>query len=152
MALADGTVCMLRPAQLRSSGMTEAVFRAQAMAIAAGELRKALTAEGMAMSDKEAEKLLKKADLNGDGQINGADLSILLASWGSDDPIADINRDGTVGARQPFDERIHARSERTGLLRHGRAVVDHEQDVGVVGKRGLLVPCLGEESIPVAAG
>ena len=41
VALADGTVCMLRPIQLRSSGVTEAVFRAQAMAACAVELRAA---------------------------------------------------------------------------------------------------------------
>jgi choice-of-anchor B domain-containing protein len=37
------------------------------------------------------------ADLNGDGLINGADLSILLAAWGTDDPIADLSGDGIVG-------------------------------------------------------
>ncbi|MEC8320753.1 MAG: hypothetical protein VX012_05040, partial [Planctomycetota bacterium] len=35
-------------------------------------------------------------DLNGDCQINGADLGGLLAAWGSDDPAADINDDGVV--------------------------------------------------------
>jgi len=36
------------------------------------------------------------ADLNGDGIVDGADLGILLAHWGTDDPIADINGDGIV--------------------------------------------------------
>lgn len=35
-------------------------------------------------------------DLNGDGVVNGADLSILLAAWGSSDPLADLNGDGVV--------------------------------------------------------
>ena len=35
-------------------------------------------------------------DLNGDGSVNGADLTILLSAWGSDDPIADLNGDGIV--------------------------------------------------------
>ncbi|MGA0287928.1 MAG: dockerin type I repeat-containing protein [Phycisphaerales bacterium] len=35
------------------------------------------------------------ADLNGDGQVNGADLSILLAAWGGGG-IADLNGDGVV--------------------------------------------------------
>jgi uncharacterized protein (DUF2141 family) len=35
------------------------------------------------------------ADLNGDGAVNGADLGILLAGWGSPGP-ADLNGDGTV--------------------------------------------------------
>ena len=37
-------------------------------------------------------------DLDGDGIVNGADLSILLSSWGTSDPSADIDGDGTVGA------------------------------------------------------
>ena len=36
------------------------------------------------------------ADLNGDGQVNGADLGILLASWGFCTCPADINQDGIV--------------------------------------------------------
>ena len=35
-------------------------------------------------------------DLNGDGQVDGADLSILLGQWGTDDVIADLNADGLV--------------------------------------------------------
>jgi hypothetical protein len=37
-------------------------------------------------------------DLDGDGVVNGADLSILLSAWGSADPTADIDGDGSVGA------------------------------------------------------
>jgi len=37
-------------------------------------------------------------DLDGDGVVNGADLSILLSAWGSADPTADIDGDGIVGA------------------------------------------------------
>jgi hypothetical protein len=36
-------------------------------------------------------------DLNLDGEVNGADLTILLGSWATSDPIADLNGDGTVG-------------------------------------------------------
>jgi len=35
-------------------------------------------------------------DLNCDGAVNGADLGILLAAWGSADPLADLNQDGLV--------------------------------------------------------
>ncbi|MGA1630626.1 MAG: GC-type dockerin domain-anchored protein [Phycisphaerales bacterium] len=35
-------------------------------------------------------------DLNNDGVVNGADLSILLSAWGTADPVADINGDGIV--------------------------------------------------------
>ena len=35
-------------------------------------------------------------DLNGDGQVDGADLSILLGEWGTDNEIADLNADGLV--------------------------------------------------------
>jgi choice-of-anchor B domain-containing protein len=36
-------------------------------------------------------------DINGDGTVNGSDLSILLGSWGSNNPAADLDRDGVVG-------------------------------------------------------
>jgi len=35
-------------------------------------------------------------DLNDDGQVNGTDLSMLLAAWGTSDPVADLNDDGIV--------------------------------------------------------
>ncbi|MGA1044701.1 MAG: GC-type dockerin domain-anchored protein, partial [Phycisphaerales bacterium] len=35
-------------------------------------------------------------DLNLDGVVNGADLTILLSAWGTSDPVADLNGDGTV--------------------------------------------------------
>jgi len=38
------------------------------------------------------------ADLNGDGLVNGADLTILLSLWGSSSPQADLDNDGSVGA------------------------------------------------------
>jgi glucose/arabinose dehydrogenase len=37
-------------------------------------------------------------DLNGDGTVNAADLSILLAAWGTADPAADLDDDGVVGS------------------------------------------------------
>lgn len=36
------------------------------------------------------------ADLNGDGTVDGSDLTIVLAAWGSSDAIPDINDDGVV--------------------------------------------------------
>ncbi len=36
-------------------------------------------------------------DLNLDGEVNGADLTILLGSWGTNDPVADLSGDGLVG-------------------------------------------------------
>lgn len=39
---------------------------------------------------------LAPGDLDGDGHVNGADLGVLLAAWGSSDPIADVNDDGVV--------------------------------------------------------
>jgi trimeric autotransporter adhesin len=35
-------------------------------------------------------------DLNGDGQVDGADLGLVLAAWGSSAPDADLNDDGIV--------------------------------------------------------
>jgi hypothetical protein len=37
-------------------------------------------------------------DLDGDGVVNAADLSILLSAWGGADPNADIDGNGVVGA------------------------------------------------------
>jgi hypothetical protein len=39
------------------------------------------------------------SDLNGDGLVNQTDLNILLAKWGTADPVADIDNDGIVGPR-----------------------------------------------------
>ena len=36
------------------------------------------------------------ADLTGDRAVNGADLGLLLGSWGQSDVPADINLDGVV--------------------------------------------------------
>ena len=36
-------------------------------------------------------------DLNGDGNVGGADLAKLLAVWGSDDDEADFDGDNVVG-------------------------------------------------------
>jgi len=38
-------------------------------------------------------------DLNGDGQIDAADLSVVLANWGTASTVADLNVDGIVDAR-----------------------------------------------------
>ncbi len=35
-------------------------------------------------------------DLNGDGSVDAADLAILLAAWGSNDPLADLDQNGVV--------------------------------------------------------
>ena len=37
-------------------------------------------------------------DINGDGVVNGADLSVLLGAWGSTLSAADLDGDGVVGA------------------------------------------------------
>ncbi len=44
------------------------------------------------------EDLRAKSDLNGDGVINGGDLSILIAQFGKDHPAADLDDDGKVGS------------------------------------------------------
>jgi len=36
------------------------------------------------------------ADLNGDGQVSSADITILLSGWGTSSP--DLNGDGIVGS------------------------------------------------------
>ena len=37
-----------------------------------------------------------EGDLNGDGRVNGIDITILLSAWGTDDPVADLTGDGVV--------------------------------------------------------
>jgi hypothetical protein len=36
------------------------------------------------------------ADFNGDGVVDGEELTYLLGAWGTDDPVADVNDDGIV--------------------------------------------------------
>ena len=36
------------------------------------------------------------ADIDGDGVVNGLDLAVVLAAWGSSHPVADFNGDGQV--------------------------------------------------------
>jgi hypothetical protein len=35
-------------------------------------------------------------DFNGDGVVDGEELTYVLGSWGTDDPVADLNDDGIV--------------------------------------------------------
>ena len=37
-----------------------------------------------------------EGDINGDGEVNGADLGMMLSFWGSDDAASDLNGDGIV--------------------------------------------------------
>ena len=37
-----------------------------------------------------------RSDLNDDGRVDGGDLGLLLAAWGTNDPAADLNEDGDV--------------------------------------------------------
>ncbi len=39
----------------------------------------------------------RPADINGDGVVNGIDLSVILGMWGTSDATGDINGDGVVG-------------------------------------------------------
>jgi hypothetical protein len=41
--------------------------------------------------------IVVEGDLNGDGEVDGADLGLLLSAWESDDDAADLNDDGVVG-------------------------------------------------------
>ena len=36
-------------------------------------------------------------DLDGDGEVGGGDLGVLLARWGTSDPAADLDGNGIVG-------------------------------------------------------
>ncbi|MAJ46349.1 MAG: hypothetical protein CBC35_03425, partial [Planctomycetes bacterium TMED75] len=40
-----------------------------------------------------------EGDLNEDGVVGGQDLTILLAAWGTNNPVADLNGDGNVGGQ-----------------------------------------------------
>ena len=37
-----------------------------------------------------------QGDLDGDGQVGGSDLGLMLVAWGTDDPNADLDGDGLV--------------------------------------------------------
>lgn len=51
---------------------------------------------GQAIPANTIEACPVDADLNGDGSVNGLDLGLLLAAWGSDDPLADLDGNGTI--------------------------------------------------------
>ena len=46
----------------------------------------------------EPEEPEEPADLNGDGQVNAADLGYILASWGIGNTGGDLNGDGNTDA------------------------------------------------------
>ena len=60
-----------------------------------------ILAESSAYDERDAESSSGstadcRADFNFDGEVDGADLGLLLAEWGTGRSIADINRDGSV--------------------------------------------------------
>ena len=59
----------------------------------------AVKAHGRALALFEPVPPACPADLNGDGQIAAADITILLSAWGTSNPAADINGDGVVNAQ-----------------------------------------------------
>ena len=48
------------------------------------------------LSTRSCSKTDCPGDLDGGGQVDGGDLGLLLAAWGTPDPSADLNGDGTV--------------------------------------------------------
>lgn len=61
-----------------------------------------LSGPGVAKAPIEASRLSRggssvPGDLNGDGRVDGADLGMLLAAWGTATAWADLDGDGTVG-------------------------------------------------------
>lgn len=54
------------------------------------------SADGTVLMYTEPGDAGSPADLNGDGEVDGVDLTILLAAYGSGDTVADINDDGIV--------------------------------------------------------
>jgi hypothetical protein len=44
----------------------------------------------------QARAALARCDLDRDGDVDGADLSILLTGWGTNNPRLDVSRDGSV--------------------------------------------------------
>ena len=59
---------------------------------ATGQIFKILPADGSNGCEQP-----NPCDLNGDGNVDGADLSIVLADWGQKGSAADLDGDGTVG-------------------------------------------------------
>jgi hypothetical protein len=52
--------------------------------------------DGICASEAEILCAGCRADFNGDGFVDGADLGLLLSGWGTGDPCYDLNNDGTV--------------------------------------------------------
>ena len=49
--------------------------------------------------DSMYEDAVCTGDFDGNGIIDGSDLTQILASWGTDDPVADLNEDGVVAGQ-----------------------------------------------------
>ena len=68
------------------------VIRAQRQST--GDIQNTYAGIAWLMSDLGSEPIA--GDINGDGTVDGLDLSILLGAWGADDPASDIVPDGLV--------------------------------------------------------
>ena len=56
-----------------------------------------------------------REDLDGDGDVDGVDLGMLLAAWGDDDPLADLQR-FLSGHGHAVSEEFRILNECIGML------------------------------------
>ena len=79
---------------LRVVGLQPGEYVIRAQRQATGDFQNTYAGIAWLMSDEGPEPIT--GDINGDGRVDGLDLSVLLGAWGTDNPLADIIRDGQV--------------------------------------------------------
>ena len=103
--LVGATADVFEAGNVRSNSGVDSVELVHVRGLAAGEYAVRLNrVDGNSVSTRAAiawwipdAVAFVPADLNHDGQVNGADFGILLSLWGTSDPYADLDGSGEVG-------------------------------------------------------
>lgn len=82
---------------LATQDLKKGTYSLRAQSIISGQGNSLFSNEFLlGIGEKPQGNMKKRADINGDGKVNLADLSILLFNWKKSAPNADINNDGVV--------------------------------------------------------
>ncbi len=82
---------------LPTDGLRKGTYSLRAQSLISGQGNSLFSnAFLLGVGEKPQGDMRKRADINGDGKVNLADLSMLLFNWKKSSPTADINNDGIV--------------------------------------------------------